>query len=136
MNFFDISWADSDIESINIEYDQATLIIWNSAIQKRFSIQCTGFAGITNLCMWDDTIIMSARVHPVCDADNEFLSNLYTAYSKNEDYGGRSLGSGLLELKIDLINYIPFSIYCQKIEVVEGGTEGTRDEGTVLLSPS
>ena len=119
MDFHEFYWADSDIENINIEFDHATLLIWNDALQKRLSVDCLGFAGITNLCIWDDTIIMSADVYPVCDPDNEFLSNLYTAYSKNKDYGGRSLGSGLLELRIELTNYISFSVYCQKIEVIE-----------------
>lgn len=119
MNFQNFYWADSDLETINIEYDHATLVIWNDSLEKRLTVKCSGFAGITNLCIWDDTIIMSARVYPVCDADNEFLRNLYTAYSKNEDYGGRSLGNGLLELRIELVNYISFSVYCQNIEVVE-----------------
>ena len=119
MKFHDYYWADSDIESINIQYDLATIVIWNDALQKMLSVECSGFAGITNLCIWDDTIIMSASVYHACNADNEFLSNLDSAYSKNKDYGGRSLGSGLLELKIELANYISFSIYCQKIEVIE-----------------
>lgn len=119
MCFQDFYWADSDIEKINIEYDHATLVIWNDFLQKRLSVECSGFAGITNLCIWDDTIIMRASAHTACDTDNEFLSNLYNAYSKNQDYGGRSLDSGLLELKIELANYIAFSIYCQRIEVIE-----------------
>lgn len=119
MNFQDYHWADSDIENINIEYDHATLVIWNATLQTRLSVECSGLAGITNLCIWDDTIIMSASVYPVCNTDHEFLSNLYTAYSKDKDYGGRSLGSGLLELRIELANFISFSVYCQKIEVIE-----------------
>lgn len=119
MNFQDFYWPDSDIESISVEYDHATLVIWNDALQKKLSVECSGFAGITNLCIWDDTIIMSTSVTPVCDAHNEFLSNLYAAYSKNKDYGGRSLSSGLLEIKFELANSIPFSVYCQRIEVIE-----------------
>ena len=119
MEFLNINWADSDIENINIEYDHATLVIWNDTLQKRLSVECLGFAGITNLCIWDDTIIMSASVHNASDANNEFVHNLYTAYSKDQDYGGRSLCNGLLELKIELVNRISFSVYCQKIEVIE-----------------
>lgn len=122
MNFLNYNWADSDIENITIEYDHTTLVIWNDYLQKRLCVECSGFAGITNLCMWDDTIIMSASVYPACDGDNEFLSNLYTAYSNNKDYGGRSLSNGLLELRIELANYISFSVYCQKIEVIECNT--------------
>ena len=32
MDFQDIIWADSDVENINIEYDKATLMIWNDAL--------------------------------------------------------------------------------------------------------
>ena len=119
MNFQDYDWADSDIESIHVEYDHAALVIWNDACQKRLSVECSGFAGMTNLCLWDDTIILSASVSPVRDTENEFLRRLYMAYSKDKDYGGRSLSIGLLELRIELANYISFRIYCQKIEVLE-----------------
>lgn len=122
MKFENLYWPDSQLTTIQIEYDRANLVIWNDALQERLSVECSGFAGITNLCIWDDTIIMSASVYPVCDADNEFLSNLYTAYSKDKDYGGRSLSGGLLELRIELANYISFSVYCQKIEVIECNT--------------
>ena len=119
MRFESLYWPDSQLTTIHIEYDRANLVIWNDALQKELFVECSGFAGMTNLCIWDDTIIMNANVYPVCDADNEFLKNLYTAYGKNEDYGGRSLSSGLLELRIELANYISFSVYCQKIEVIE-----------------
>lgn len=119
MNFQDFDWADSDLESIHIEYDRATLVIWNDACQKRLSVECSGLAGITNLCIWDDTIIINASLNSTCDTDNEFLRNLYTAYRKNKDYGGRFLGNRLLELRIELANHISFRVYCQKIEVTE-----------------
>lgn len=117
MNFYDIDWADSDLENICIEYDRATLVIWNDALQKRMLINCSGLAGLTNLCIWDDTIIMNAQVLPVANSNNDFIRSLYAAYDKNNDFGGRSLSSGLLELKIELSNYISFSVYCLKIEV-------------------
>ena len=123
MKFENLYWPDSQLTTIQIEYDRANLVIWNDALQKRLSVECSGFAGITNLCIWDDTIILNANVYQVCDPHNEFLRNLYTAYSKDKDYGGRSLSSGLLELRIELVNYIPFSVYCQKIEVIEFKTD-------------
>ena len=61
MNFININWADSNIENINIEYDCATLVIWNDILQKRLYVECSGLAGVTNLCIWDDTIIMTLR---------------------------------------------------------------------------
>ena len=125
MDFLKISWADSNIECINIEYDLATLTIWNDALKTRVTVQCSGFAGITNLCIWDDTIILTAEVNPA-NNDDPFVRNLYTEYDKNYDYGGRNLSNGLLELRIELVNHIAFSVYCQKIDVTV--TEKTGDD--------
>ena len=58
-------------------------------------------------------------VSSASDSHNEFVRNLYAKYSKDKDYGGRSLNEGLLELRIELANYISFSVYCQKIEVIK-----------------
>lgn len=119
MDFTNFDWADSDLENIKIEFNNAVLVIWNDALQKRLLVECSGFAGITNLCIWDDTIIVNANVYPADNSDNDFVRNLYAAYDKNIDYGGRSLNSGLLELRIELVNYISFSVYCLKIDVIE-----------------
>ena len=51
MNISNINWADSDLENITIEYDHASLVIWNDTLQKRLSVECSGLAGITNLCI-------------------------------------------------------------------------------------
>lgn len=122
MTFKNIYWPDSQLEKIQIEYDCATLIIWNDVLQKRLTVRCTGLAGITNLCIWDDTIIMNAEVYPVTDFDTDFIHRLFEAYDKNYDYGGRTLSSGLLELRIELINHISFSVYCLKVDVIEDDT--------------
>lgn len=119
MNFHHYDFSDSRIEKINIEYDLAAITIWSAALKKRLFVECSGLAGITNLCVWDDTIIMEADVFPVQNADNEFLRNFYEAYSKGMDYGGRTLETGFMELRIELTNHISFSIYCQNIEVKE-----------------
>lgn len=121
MNFLDVDWADSDLLNIQIEYDLAILTIWNYTLQKRLLVHCTGLVGIDNLCIWDDTIIKDAGVYPVTDFDTDFVRRLFEAYDKNCDYGGRTLNDELLELKVELINNIPFSVYCQKINVTEFG---------------
>ena len=118
MTFENVFWPDSQLLSIQIEYNQANILVWNDVLQKKLLIKCTGFAGMTNLCIWDDTIIYKASIKQVYDSDNEFITNLFTAYSKDTDYGGRTLNSILLELKIELTNNIPFMIYCQKVEVL------------------
>ena len=62
-------------------------------------------------------------MYPVKARDDDFVLNLYSAYSENTDYGGRFLNQGLIELRIELINHIAFSIYCQKIDVIEYETK-------------
>ena len=116
MNFQEIDWADSYLEEVRIEYDCATLKILDDFLQKTFFIKCKGFVGITNFCIWDDTIILKAEVKPVKMDSNEFVRTVYNAYG-SEDCCGRCLGSTLLELRIELTNYIPFSIYCKSITI-------------------
>lgn len=117
MNFKAIDWADSNLEKIQIEYDCAVLTIWNDSEQKRLLITCSGLAGITNLCIWDDTTIMNATLLPVNDESNDFIRSLYAAYDRNYDYGGRSLNCGLQELRVELSNCISFSVYCLAVDV-------------------
>lgn len=117
--FENIDWADSDLERIQLEYDFAVLTIWNDTFQKRLLVHCSGFAGMNNLCIWDDTIIMNAELKPVTNEDNEFIRMLYTAYDRDFDYGGRSLKDDLLMLNIKLANNISFQLYCQKVEITE-----------------
>ena len=119
MNFSNIDWADSDLESVCIEYDRAVLCIWNDTLQKRMKVNCSGLAGMTNLCLWDDTIIMKANVYDADENCDSFVQQLLKAYGKDIDYGGRSLSNGLLELRIELANYISFSVYCLQIDVIE-----------------
>ena len=118
MNFENIDWADSNIDKIEIEYDCAKLLIFNDTLQKNVCVSCTGFVGLTNLCIWDDQIIDSAEILPVSDNDDSpFIREVFTAYDKDFNYGERWLNRGILELRIKLVNHISFSIYCQKIDV-------------------
>lgn len=118
MKFENIDWADSNIDKIEIEHDCAKLLIFNDTLQKNVCVICTGFVGLTNLCMWDDQIIDDATVHEIQDDDDTpFIKTVFSAYDKDLNYGERWLNKGVLELRIKLINGIAFSIYCQKIDV-------------------
>lgn len=132
-NFNDYYWCDSSIENIQIEFDKATLLIFNDVLKKYMNIVCTGFAGITNLCIWDDSFIFSYDLKPVTDdMDNEFLRDLYANHDKDFDYyigqGDyvRKL-DGLLELSMELSNHIRFRIYCLNVEVIELDEPTARD---------
>ena len=123
IKFAEIDWADSSIKSILLEYDKATLKIWNDALQKYLRVECSGLAGITNLCIWDDTIIFDSEIYPVDHVNSDFLKNLFVAYDKDFDYGGRSLSDGLIEWRVELVNNISFSLYCLRIAVFEDENE-------------
>ena len=118
MEFNNIDWADSNIEKIEIEYDSIKLYIFNDTLQRNVCVICTGFIGVTDLCIWDDQIIDYADARQIADDENiPFMKMVYASYDKNFNYGERYLNNGVIEVCIRLINNIPFNIYCQKITV-------------------
>lgn len=117
MEFETIDWADSRIRKITIEYDCAKLHIFNDTFKQNMCVKCTGLIGLTNLCIWDDTEIDYADVRQVMpDEDTPFIKMLFSAYGKDLDWDERRLDNGIIEMRIRLINYTTFSVYCQKIE--------------------
>lgn len=119
MKFESIYWPDSQLIKVQIQYDCASLLVYNDTLQKQLLVACSGLAGVTNLCIWDDMIIMEAKIYTADNTNSDFMRNLYAAYDHNADYGGRSLRDGMQELRIELENHITFSVYCQHIEVIE-----------------
>lgn len=119
MRFESIYWPDSQLIKIQIQYDYASLLIYNDTLQKHLLVECSGLAGVTNLCIWDDMIIMKAKIYSADNTNTDFMRNMYAAYDKYADYGGRSLSNGMQELRIELENHIVFSVYCQNIQVIE-----------------
>ena len=61
MKFSDFFWPDSSLEQVSIRYDVAELIIWNCNTNCKVIVQCKGFIGMTDLCIWDDQIILQAE---------------------------------------------------------------------------
>lgn len=117
--FDDYFWPDSNIESITIEYDKIVLMIYNASTNKKLAIVCTGLAGITNLCIWDDTVIFDVNLQ-LADEDDQFVRQLRSAYSCDIETGiNRRLRNGLITLSIELSNHIVFAIYCLSVEVEE-----------------
>lgn len=58
---FRLFWPDSSLEQVSIRYDVAELIIWNCNTNCKVIVQCKGFIGMTDLCIWDDQIILQAE---------------------------------------------------------------------------
>jgi len=119
MKFTDLCWHDSRLERITVEYDTADIIVWSDVLDRNVCIHCTGLAGLTELCIWDDTILYGAQISRVTEPHNDFLKKLFSAYDPSYDYGNRILDNGLYELKFTIINDIPFYVYCQKVEVID-----------------
>ena len=124
MNFTKFNWADANIHKIIIDYDLAEIEISYDGFNKQYTIQCTGLAGLTNICIWDDTIISDTCI---CFADknnSSFMQLLLSKYDLGIDYGLRYLSDSFLELKITLVNDTTFSVFCQRISVLsESGEE-------------
>ena len=120
--FNKIDWADSEIKDINIKYNELKMTIYNDTLNKDLMVVCKNFAGITNLCIWDDTYIHSAKLEKV-DNDCEFYRVIINAYTNNNGEvdkfnKDRTLDNGLLKLSICLINGITCEIYCQSVDII------------------
>ncbi len=119
-NFHNYDWADSDINKIEIEYNCVKLYIFNDTLQKNFVVNCSGFIGMTDLCIWDDQIIDYAEVIEIEDPKHSpFTEEIFSAYGINVNYGERTLKPEFLEARFTLTNQITFKIYCQAINVSE-----------------
>ena len=120
MKFNEMYWPDSQIEEIKIKYNELVITVFNDLLRKTVNVICKNFAGITNLCIWDDTVIFSAKLEK---ATNElFYNEIIKAYTningeldKFDKF--RTLASGLLKLSLELTNGISCEIYCQSVEV-------------------
>lgn len=116
MRFNEICLPDSNIESIFIEYDKAVITTFDHEYKYGYRITCTGLAGVTNLNIWDETIIINASLKPV-GLEDEFVRQCQEIYLWDYDTGiNRKLSNGLLLLSIELANNIVFKVYCQNVD--------------------
>ncbi len=118
MNFNDLSWHDSQINSINIQDDQIVIYVYQDALEKDCRIVCKEVVGITDLCMWDDSIISSAAATKLTDFSRDFLKSVLKAYGHNynsDEY--KALRDGMIDVSVELVNGIVFHIYCYGVTV-------------------
>lgn len=126
MKFSDFFWPDSSLEQVSIRYDVAELIIWNCNTNCKVIVQCKGFIGMTDLCIWDDQIILQAECQnilwpDVIHSQDTFLRSLCKAYPYSSQWDERRLEDGVVVLSILLANHIRFRLYCQRIDVATCG---------------
>ena len=118
-NFYDYYWHDSTIEKIEIFEDNVILSIYNDVLDLQVKITCSRTAGITNLCMWEDTIITTACLNTVSDFSGEFIQSILKSHPQYENQDCNPIKKGLLDLAIKLTNDIVFHIYCYDVVVSE-----------------
>lgn len=116
-NFYNYSWHDSVIEKIEIFDDNVILSIYNDGLDSQVKIICSRTAGITNLCMWEDTTITTACLNTVSDFSGEFIQSILKAHPQYENEDWLPIKQGLLDLAIQLTNDIVFHIYCYDVVV-------------------
>ena len=116
-NFYNYLWHDSTIEKIEIFKDNVILRIYNDFLKAPVKMTCSKTAGITNLCMWEDTIIITACLNTVSDFSSEFIQSILQAHPQYEEYDCLPIKEGLLDLAIKLTNDIVFHIYCYDVVV-------------------
>ncbi len=119
-NFFKYCWHDGDIEKIEISSNAINMIIRHDDYDKSIKIHCNGVVGLTNLCMWEDTIISEATLEYVNGKLSPFLQEVKDAHPLNgEFYDNQPIGNNLLCLSITLTNDIAFNVYCYDVEIYE-----------------
>ena len=125
-NFYNYDFADGSIESINIDYDRVELSIdldvtqQSGAPEKQpIKLICSEVVGLTDLCMWEDTIIFGAELKEISDKNTPFLAKVFGIYpiENTSQFFDKPLKEHLLDLAIEMSNHITFHIYCYDVKV-------------------
>ena len=119
-DFWKYSWHDADIEKIEMSSNQITITVQHDEYAEPIKILCSDVLGLTDLCMWQDTIIFNATLKKVTQELPSFLQQVKNAYSYEESiYKNPPIKDNLLCLSVELVNDIAFHIYCYDVEIVE-----------------
>ena len=112
MNLHEIDFADSELKDFDIKFDKAEVLIQLDDEKKtNILIKCSGFLGVDNLCIWDDTFIDSLSIIPA-DKDSEFLKEVFKTYITSTP--DRDLTKPIYDLKITFSNKLSCHVYIQK----------------------
>lgn len=118
--FYKYCWHDAEIEKIEISSNRISIIIQHDDYENPIKMICNKVVGLTNLCMWEDTIINSATLEHVNNELTPFLHEIKKSHPLDgEFYNNQPIRNNLLCLSIKLVNDIVFNIYCYEIEICE-----------------
>ncbi|MBE6597552.1 MAG: hypothetical protein E7641_07785 [Ruminococcaceae bacterium] len=119
--FYNYRWHDADIEKIEISSNQISIVINHDDYEDPIKILCNDVVGLTDLCMWEDTVIYDARLEYVNDELPPFLQKVKDAhFLDGEFYDNQPIKNNLLRLSIQLVNDIVLTIYCYEVKICEG----------------
>ena len=115
-DFFKYCWHDGVIEKIEISSNSMSIIIQLYDYEKPIKLLCNDVVGLTNLCMWEDTIIYDANLEYINVELPPFLQEVKDAHPLNSEfYDNQPIRNNLLCLSITLVNDIVFNIYCYNV---------------------
>ena len=118
--FHKYCWHDADIEKIEISSNQISIMINHDDYGNSIKILCNDVVGLTDLCMWEDTIIYDAKLEYVNNELPHFLQKVKDSYPLDGKlYNNQPIKNNLLCLSIQLVNNIVFTIYCYEVEIYE-----------------
>ena len=119
-DFYKYCWHDGDIEKIEISSNQISIIISTDGCDNPIKIICHDVVGLTNLCMWEDTIISSASLEFVNNTLTPFLHDVKDSHPLNSEfYNNQPIKDNLLCLSMKIVNGIVFNIYCYDVKIVD-----------------
>ena len=116
-DFFKYCWHDAVVEKIEISSNSMSIIIQLYDYEKPIKLLCNDVVGLTNLCMWEDTIIYDAKLEYINGELPPFLQEVKDAHPFSELYDNQPLRNNLLCLSIKLVNDIVFNKYYYKVHV-------------------
>lgn len=118
-DFYKYYWHDGDIEKVEIISNQIMIMVLLDDYPDPITIVCHKVVGLTDLCMWEDTIINDATLEIVNHELSPFLQQVKKAHLlEGSIYDNNPIMNDLLCLSIKLVNDIVFHIYCYDVEVI------------------
>lgn len=115
----ELLWGDSTLEQVIVEYDKIIVKVFNDIIEKIVCIECLNCIGMTNMYIWDDTIIDSITLNEIAPQGHEIWKKIYEVYGEESYDSNKNLMNTFYELKIRIINDFEFSIICQEVNIID-----------------
>ncbi|MBR6744301.1 MAG: hypothetical protein IKM00_03680 [Clostridia bacterium] len=113
-------WHDADIEKIEISSNQIRMTINRDDYEDTIEILCNNVVGLTDLCMWEDTLIYDAKLEYVNQELTPFLLKVKDAHPLDgEIYHNQPIKTDLLHLSVQMVNDIVFNVYCYEVKISE-----------------